>query len=68
MAKQNPSITNIVHQIATRLEREVNDRLPRRVGVIAVKHFNQKLPRQWIPQQWTKTLARDQTTARGKGG
>lgn len=41
MAQQNPSITNIVHRIATRLEREVNDRLPRRVGVIAVKHFNQ---------------------------
>ncbi|MBQ5370237.1 MAG: hypothetical protein IIU50_01640 [Bacteroidaceae bacterium] len=63
-----PSITNIVHRIATRLERDVNDRLPRRVGVIAVKHFNQKLLRQWILQQWTKTLARDQTTARGKGG
>ena len=67
MAQQNPSITNIVHRIATRLEREVNDRLPR-LGDIAVKHFNQKLPRQGIPQQWTKTLSRDQTTARGKGG
>ncbi len=67
MAQQSPNITNIVHRIATRLEREVNDRLPRRVRVIAVKHFNQKLPRQWILQQWTKALARDQTTARGKG-
>ena len=32
MAQQNPSIINIVHRIATRLEREVNDRLPRRGG------------------------------------
>lgn len=30
MAQQSPSITNIVHRIATRLERDVNDRLPRR--------------------------------------
>lgn len=68
MAQQSPSITNIVHRIATRLEREVNDQLPRRVGVIAIKHFNQKLPRQWILQQWTKTLVRDQTTAGVEGG
>jgi hypothetical protein len=34
MAQQNPSITNIVHRIATRLEREINDRLPQRMGAL----------------------------------
>ena len=37
----NPSITDIVQVLERRVLQELNDRLPRRVGVMAVNHFNQ---------------------------
>lgn len=37
----NPSISDIVRALDREVRRELNDRLPRRVGVIAVNHFNQ---------------------------
>lgn len=37
----NPSITDIVQVLERRVRQELNDRLPRRVGVVAVNHFNQ---------------------------
>ena len=37
----NPSISDIVSALEREVRRELNDRLPRRVGVIAVNHFNQ---------------------------
>ena len=37
----NPSITDIVQVLERRVRQELNDRLPRRVGVMAVNHFNQ---------------------------
>lgn len=37
----NPSITDLIRAFDRELRRELNDRLPRRVGVIAVNHFNQ---------------------------
>lgn len=37
----NPSISDIVRALDREVRREINDRLPRRVGVIAVNHFNQ---------------------------
>ena len=37
----NPSITDIVQVLEHRVRQELNDRLPRRVGVMAVNHFNQ---------------------------
>lgn len=42
----NPSITDIVHAFDRELRRELNDRLPLRVGVIAVNHFKLFLPMQ----------------------
>lgn len=40
MPQRNPSITGIVRQISEQINRELNDRLPRKVGVMAVNHFN----------------------------
>ena len=37
----NPSITDLVQVLERRVRQELNDRLPRRVGVMAVNHFNQ---------------------------
>lgn len=37
----NPSISDIVKVLEKRVRQELNDRLPRRVGVMAVNHFNQ---------------------------
>lgn len=37
----NPSIADIVQVLERRVRQELNDRLPRRVGVMAVNHFNQ---------------------------
>ena len=37
----NPSISDIVRALDRKVRREINDRLPRRVGGIAVNHFNQ---------------------------
>ena len=37
----NPSITDIVQVLERRVRHELNDRLPRRVGVMAVNFFNQ---------------------------
>lgn len=42
----NPSITDIVRAFDRELRRELNDRLPRRVEVIAVNHFKLFLPMQ----------------------
>ena len=38
---ENPSISDIVKVLEKRVRQELNDRLPRRVGVVAVNHFNQ---------------------------
>lgn len=37
----NPRMTDIVRSLAHQVREELNDRLPRRVGVIAVNYFNQ---------------------------
>ena len=37
----NPQMTDIVRSLERQVREELNDRLPRRVGVIAVNHFNQ---------------------------
>ena len=38
---ENPSISDIVQVLEKRVRQELNDRLPRRVGVVAVNFFNQ---------------------------
>ena len=38
---ENPSISDIVKVLEKRVRQEINDRLPRRVGVVAVNFFNQ---------------------------
>lgn len=40
MPQRNLSITGIVRQISEQINRELNDRLPRKVGIMAVNHFN----------------------------
>lgn len=37
----NPNIINLVEHIRREVDREVNDRLPRKVGITAKNHFTQ---------------------------
>lgn len=55
----NQRITDIVRVLDKRVRRELNDRLPRRVGVVAVNFFNQNFRdggfRDGTLQPWPET-------------
>ena len=60
MPTRNPSITAIARQISEKVNRELNDRLPRKVGVMAVNHFNRNFQQGgWNDnglQPWKETI------------